>query len=387
MKKIIVTVLGAFSFTAYAQLTIPEQNAVPAQGSTSQFPASQQSPQPQWVSGAAQPGQSNAFPAPPVNNQAGSLPAQQSTTTNYNASDYTVAVPQNAQPQQQINYYPQQAQTPNGMAPLPALEPPNNYEQASKDIAPFTNDQIRELRNQLDGTRQARAYQPVRGLPRISSISLDLSPGASLPIVRTLPGEISTVVFLDATGAAWPLAAAPRVSDPRYFNVEWLQGTPSVIISALSPYETGNLVVFLQGFPTPIVLKLSSGETDTSNSDRVVDYRLDLRIPARGPNASAPLLGPGKIALYDEILQAFLDGIPPEGATRIRVVAGNVPEKTLIWQYNGYLFIRTQNNLQTAFDNSIAASDGTRVYRLPLTPYIMLSEGAQSIMLQVEIKN
>lgn len=371
MKKIIFIASTLLCGTAHAQLTIPDQGQQPA------VPV-QQSTQPQWVPGTAQPGQL-AFPAPPAQQQ------NQQQATNYSAADYSVAVPRNAQPQQEANYYPQQ--NANGVAPLPPLEPPsNNYEQASRDISPLTNDQIRELRNQLDGTRQARAYQPVRGLPRISSISLDLSPGASPPIVRTLPSETSTVVFLDATGSAWPLAAAPRVSEPRYFYVEWLQGTSSVIISALSPYETGNLVVFLQGFSTPIVLKLSSGETDSSNSDRIVDYRLDLRVPARGPNASAPLLGPGKIALYDDILQNFLDGIPPEGAIRVHLT-GNVPEKTLVWQYNGYLFVRTQNNLQTDFDNSIAASDGTKVYRLPLTPYIMLSQGSQSIMLQVEIRN
>ncbi|MRT95210.1 conjugal transfer protein TraN, partial [Xylella fastidiosa subsp. multiplex] len=90
------------------------------------------------------------------------------------------------------------------------------------------------LRQQLDDLRKAKAYHPVRTVPRISSISVDLSPGAALPIVRVLPGEQTTLVFVDSTGAPWPLAVTPRVSDLRYFDVEWLSGTPFVVISALS---------------------------------------------------------------------------------------------------------------------------------------------------------
>jgi intracellular multiplication protein IcmK len=274
--------------------------------------------------------------------------------------------------------------TQNGMAPLPPLAPPSNLQQAESVVSPFSKTDIVRLRKQLDQTRQAKAYRPVRTVPRISSISVDLSPGAALPIARMLPGEMSTLLFIDASGAPWPLAAAPRVSDNRNFDAEWLQGTATVIISALSPYEEGNLTVILQGFSTPILVKLVTGEPDSKEKSRVVDYRLDLRIPARGPGAQAPVPGIAKIALYDDTMQQFLDGLPPKEAKLIKM-RGEAPGRTKVWQLNGSLFLRTVYDMQTAFDQSIASGDGMHVYRLSPTPYVTLSDLGQSIICQLDI--
>ncbi|MBI3903271.1 MAG: conjugal transfer protein TraN, partial [Nitrosomonadales bacterium] len=157
-----------------------------------------------------------------------------------------------------------------------------------------------------------------------------------------------------------------------------------VVISVLAPYEAGNLTVFLHGLATPVVLKLSAGETNSKAKSRVVDYRLDLRVPGRGPNARSPLLEEGKIGLYDDTLQAFLDGIPPRDAKKVKVHSAT-PIAAQVWQYGGDIFIRTVFEIQTAFDQSIASADGTRVYRLPPTPYITLSEMGRSITLQLDI--
>lgn len=272
----------------------------------------------------------------------------------------------------------------NGMAPMPPLAPPSNYDRASQIVSPFTNHEVVKLRQQLDALRKAKAFRPVRTTPRISSVSVDLSPGAAPPIVRVLPGEMSTLVFIDATGAPWPLAASPRVSDTRYFDVEWLEGSQTIVVSALSTYEEGNLVIFLQGMAIPITVKLVSAEIDSNAKSRVVDYRLDLRMPGRGPNAQALFLGPGKIALYDDIMQAFLDGLPPKEAKRV-VAHGAVPARTQIWQFDGSLFVRTLHDIQNAFDQSMASGDGTRIYRLPPTPYITLSDMGRSLTLQLDI--
>ncbi|CAH2782522.1 MAG: IncI1 plasmid conjugative transfer protein TraN [uncultured Paraburkholderia sp.] len=287
-------------------------------------------------------------------------------------------------PQGYPQQYPAGAVPQNGVAPMPPLAPPSNYERAEQVVSPFSNGEIVKLRQQLDDSRKAKAYHPVRTVPRISSISVDLSPGAALPIARVLPGEQTTLVFVDSTGAPWPLAVVPRVSDSRYFDVEWLQGTPSVVIYALSAYEDGNVTVFLQGMVTPVVVKLATGEPDSKEKSRVVDYRLDLRVPGRGPNAQAPFLGVGRIALYDDTMQGFLDGIPPSGAKRV-TAHGDVPARTQVWQYGDAMFVRTGYDIQTAFDQSMSAADGTRVYRLPPTPYVTLSEMGRSVTLQLDI--
>lgn len=272
----------------------------------------------------------------------------------------------------------------DGIAPLPPLAPPPPSQLGDNLAAPFSPAEIVKMRKQFDSTRRAKAYRPVRTVPRISSLTVDLSPGSSLPIVRMLPGETSTLLFLDAGGNAWPLATAPRVSDGRLFDVEWLQGTATVVISALSPYEDGNLSVLLQGFATPVVVKLATGEPDSKATSRIVDYRLDLRIPGRAPGAPKGQTGTDKIALYDDIMQGFLDGVPPPAAKPIKV-SGPSSGKARIWSHDGALFVRTPLSIQTAFDQSMAAGDGTKVYRLPLTPFVTLADGEHAVTLQLDI--
>lgn len=344
--------------------------SVPVQA-TAQANAGGAAPSQQWVRVG---GQESTFPSPPQDS-GGQPPAPNGlSSSTHAAAGYSVA----GQPA------PTAGATQNGIAPMPPLAPPSNYERAEQIVSPFSNQEIVQLRQRLDDSRKAKAFHPVRTVPRISSQSVDLSPGAALPIARTMPGETTTLVFLDASGAPWPLAAAPRVSAPNYFTVEWLQGTPSVVISARSAYEDGNLTAFLAGLATPVVVKLSTGEPDSKDKSRVVDYRLDLRVPGRGPNAQAPLMGPGKIALYDETMQAFLDGIPPADAKAVPVHGSALPH-TQVWQYSGEMFVRTSYDIQTAFDQSVSAGDGTRVFRLPPTPFITLSELGRAVTLQLDI--
>ncbi|MBY0240695.1 MAG: DotH/IcmK family type IV secretion protein [Burkholderiaceae bacterium] len=350
---------------------------IPNQSTTSPPPAAQrpsESVTPQWVRARED------FPPPPVPTPAqapgvGEAPAP-APATGYGAAA-------KAQPQPSAV-----ASDPNGVAPLPPLAPPPggalDFNAAKAAIAPFTPNEIIKLRRSLDDTRKAKAYRPVRTVPRISSITVDLSPGAALPIARMLPGEMATLVFTDMAGHAWPLAAAPRVSDARSFEVEWLQDTASIVISSRSSYEDGNLVVMLRGHATPVMIKLVTGEPDSAGKNRIVDYRLDLRIPGRAPGAPSAITGPEKIALYDEAMQGFLDGLPPKEAVAV-ALHGDVPSRTQVWQFAGALYLRTKVNIRSAFDQTMASSDGTRVYRLPPTPYIALSDGDRSVIVGLEI--
>lgn len=365
-----ICVLCMVSASASAQSTTavrtisPSSQATPAAASASAEPAQQRQK-------LAQP-----FPPPP----AGSAPAQLAPNpaavqqTNYGPDTYP-AIAGNGQAATSASN--------NGIAQLPPLTPPTTRT-GEAEISPFTPAEIVKMRKQYDKTRKAKAFHPVRTVPRISSISVDLSPGTAPPIARMLPGEMSTLLFLDASGTPWPLAAAPRVSDNRFFDAEWLKGTSTVVISALSPYEDGNLSVMLQDFPTPIVIKLVTGEPDSREKTRIVDYRLDLRIPGRAPGAPAGVIGQRKISLYDDTMQQFLDGLPPKPAKVVKT-SGTTSARTQVWELEGALFVRTALDIQTAFDQSIAAGDGTRVYRLPPTPFLTLSDGSRSITLQLDI--
>ncbi|AKU21205.1 DotH/IcmK family type IV secretion protein [Massilia sp. NR 4-1] len=354
----------------------PQPGSNPANG-TSAPPAIRQpsnSSTPQWVRAR------DDFPAPPTSAPSQALAMGEAPAPTQN----TAYGPAAKAPPQPSATPPDQ----NGVAPLPPLVPPSggqlDFNTAKAAIAPFTPDEIIKLRRTLDDTRKAKAYRPVRTVPRISSITVDLSPGAALPIARMLPGEMATLVFTDMAGNAWPLAAAPRVSDARSFEVEWLQDTASVVISSRSSYEDGNLVVMLRSHATPVMVKLVTGEPDSVGKNRIVDYRLDLRIPGHAPGAPRPINGTEKIALNDDAMQGFLDGIPPKNAIAI-ALHGDVPSRTQVWQFAGALYLRTRANIRSAFDQTMASSDGTRVYRLPPTPYIALSDGDRSVIVELDI--
>lgn len=286
------------------------------------------------------------------------------------------------------NYSPSQAAQ-DGMAPLP---PPNQNNQntqasqASQALSPLSNEEIRNLREQLDQTRRATAYKPVRSKPVIRSVSVDLSSGANPPVVRVQPGDVSSVVFLDATGTPWPLAVAPRFNK-KFYDIEWLQDSHSIVISALSSYESSSMSVFLQGLSVPVIVKMVTGEPDTKSSkksNREVDARLDIRVPGRSPKSTVSMQSEGKIALYDSTLQAFLDGIPPSNARKLSIKGGSTGHAQ-IWQFDGHLFVRTKLDIQTAFDQSLASADGTKVYKMPLTPYVTLSQMGRALTIQLDI--
>lgn len=356
-------IYGILFFTAarYADAAQPEKLPAAAPAPTSAGNAMNRFPPP-----------AGASPTAPANTQA--APAVQ--TTAYGAGTATPSPGQ-----AQATYVPPE----NGMAPLPPLTPPSAEKQAESILVPLAPDEIIKLRKMLENMRKANAFHPVRTIPKTRVTTADLSPGAPIPIARMLPGEMSTLVFIDGQGNPWPLATAPRVSDQRSFEAEWLKDSASVVISPLSSYEDGNLAVILQGLATPIMVKLVTGEPDSNNKSREVDYRLDIRVPGRAPGAPAGVAGPERIALYDTILQGFLDGLPPKEAREVKIHGGG-PARTQVWQFDGAVYVRTAADFRSAFEQTMGASDGTRVYRLAPTPYVTLSEGGQSLVLALEIE-
>lgn len=269
--------------------------------------------------------------------------------------------------------------------PLGSLPPPPMINQARDMVSPLAPTEIRELHQDFDSTRRAKAEELVTAVPRISSISVDLSPGGAPPVVHTTINQQTSIVFFDATGAPWPLAASPRLASGGYFDVQWLKDTANVVVTATSSYETIGMAVYLRGLATPVVLQLNSGEVDSNKKTRVVDARLDLRIPGRGPYAKAAIMGQSRISMYDDTLQAFLDGVPPSGARRIPI-QGTQPSQTEVWSFGDSLYLRTPLDIRSAFEQTTTSADGMHIYKLDPTPLIMVSNGGENLSLTLEIE-
>lgn len=271
----------------------------------------------------------------------------------------------------------------SGDLPAPGQTSPLVEEAANMD-SPLSPGEIRVLRERLSDNERSVNAPVVSVVPRISSLTLNLSPGASIPLVRTAINNQSVVTLTDISGASWPQSDAPLNANPKAFSVQYNKGSNMLTITPLQPWAAGNISVYLKGLDVPVLINVTSGETDTKTSSQEVDSRLDLRVPRLGPGSNAPGAPVDKIAIHDSTLQAFLDGIPPEGARRLKF-QGSVPD-TAIWQSGDDLMVRSRAMLRDEFEQTLSSADGTHLWKLPLTPLLTFSVNGQSVHVTPELE-
>lgn len=271
--------------------------------------------------------------------------------------------------------------------PLPgqALPPPSSvaYDQAQASIAPLTPDEIRRLRQEQAEQDRALATPGITAVPRISAQTVSLQPGASLPLVRTAVNWPATVSFIDSTGAPWKILGDPQSGSPD-ISVKWMPGTAFMVITAKRDFVNTLVTVGLDGLSVPLQISVMSGEPDTAKKTWTVDARLDLRVPRRGPGAAADAPSPTRIGLHDDMLQAFLDGVPPSGAKRLKTT-GSVPD-TAVWQQGDDLYIRSRADIRDEFDTTLSSADGTHLWKLPVTPRVAFSVDGRTEALSIALE-
>lgn len=274
---------------------------------------------------------------------------------------------------------------PTGPMPGQALPPPVSvsYDQAQATIAPLTPDEIRQLRAQQTEQNRALATPGITAVPRITAQTVSLQPGASLPLVRTAVNWPATVSFIDSTGAPWKILGDPVSGSPD-IDVKWIPGMSFMVITAKRDFVNTLVTVGLEGLPVPLQISVMSGEADTAKKTWTVDARLDLRIPRRGPGAAPDAPGPSRIGLHDDVLQAFLDGVPPSGAKRLKTT-GSVPD-TAVWQQGDDLYIRSRADIRDEFDTTLSSADGTHLWKLPLTPRVAFSVDGRTEALSIALE-
>lgn len=236
----------------------------------------------------------------------------------------------------------------------------------------------------MDEASRGRAWQPADVVPRISTLTVNLSPGASLPVLRTTTDQASTLMFTDNTGAPWPLAAPPYNGNPEGFAVSFIPDSSVMTVQAKRQYDRGNVTAYLKGLAVPVIIDVNSGEADNNTRARVIDSRLDVRIPQRGPQAKKMPAGQSKIGLNNPTLQAFLDGVPPKEAQRLKT-EGAVPD-TQVWQMGDDLYIRSRSEIRDEFELTQASGDGTWLYKLPVTPEVAFSHAGKTVYLTIALE-
>lgn len=290
---------------------------------------------------------------------------------------------------------PSAVSTPAGHADMPnnpqELDPSDDaqrlYEEAKRNLLPLTPGQIQDYRSSRDEAQAATFGGPP---PLLSSreIQLDVSPGVSAPTVLLSPPFVTSIVFVDATGAAWPLSSVDGASAAEgTFAVNWdtQQKIPPHNLLTVRPLQnhiSGNVVVTLQGFDLPISLVL---DADSRNEHGLrphqIDGMLTVKLMRPGPQAKLPVLGPtGADPTMYQLLHQFLLGVPPTKAREVSLE----PALGRAWIYEGELYFRTDRALRwPAWTAQASAPGGTSVYEMPLVPLLMLSVEGESLQIKV----
>lgn len=266
-----------------------------------------------------------------------------------------------------------QSYLPDRLEGLPKPKPVTLRDQAFKDlldrISPLNPEQIVEMRKQQDRTQRAVATMPdAPPRPVSSTLTVDLSPGANPPVIRLGFGFVTSIVFVDSTGQSWPIADY-NLGNPKYFNIQWDKKTNTLFMQSTTPHNNGNLAVRLATLNTPIMISLVSGQRD-------IDYRVDVQVPGRGPNALTQVVTDTLPSAPNPLLLSVLDGIPPPGSQELEVCGGC----GRAWLYKGRLIFRSQLMLLSpAWIATVSSLDGTRVYELNPTPLLIASHNGQPV--------
>ncbi|HSX19577.1 MAG TPA: DotH/IcmK family type IV secretion protein [Gammaproteobacteria bacterium] len=259
----------------------------------------------------------------------------------------------------------------------PAFKPTTLRDEAFKELLnktfPLLPKQIEDMHKHFDDEQLAirtPAYAPPQ--PVSSTLTVDLSPGATPPVIRLATGFVTSIVFVDSTGKSWPVADY-SLGNPSTFNIKWDNKTNTLFIQSLKDHASGNMAVRLGDLETPIMISIVTGQKE-------VDYRVDFQVPKTGPNAEAAVLDVSMPNSASATLMTALDGVPPSGSIELNVAK----EYGRAWAYNGKLLFRTKLTiLSPAWSAMISSPDGTRVYELVQTPLILASQNGKTIKIEL----
>ena len=192
-------------------------------------------------------------------------------------------------------------------------------------------------------------------------------------MIRLSQGFVSSLVFLDSTGAPWPISAYD-LGDPAAVNIQWDKTSNTLMIQAKQLYTYGNLAVRLRGLNTPVMLTLIPGQ-------KAVDYRVDLRVQGYGPNAKNLPMDNGLPPSASNLLLHVLDGVPPPGSTRLTVSGGDARA----WLFSEKMYVRTNLTiLSPGWLGSMTSADGMHAYEMQKSPVLLVSWHGKVMQLKVE---
>lgn len=262
---------------------------------------------------------------------------------------------------------------PSSLAP-PIPDSKYVFDSMLQQNMPLTPQQVVKLRQQIDISQRAAATPAlIPPKPVSTTLMINLAPGTTPPAVRLAVGYVSSLVFVDSTGAPWPIAAFD-IGNPGAVTIQWDQKSNIILMQALAPYSYGDIVIRLVGLPTPITLELVSGQ-------RVVDYRVDIHVPGIGPNTKELPVGSTLPSPASNLLLNVLDGVAPPGSRALLVRGADCQA----WLLGDRIYLRSRLTvLSPGWVGKMVSPDGMNAYELPRTSSVLISRYGEPAELKIE---
>ena len=249
------------------------------------------------------------------------------------------------------------------------------FDAAIEGLLPLRPNEIRSMLERFDRTQES-VETPIYPNPKpevvVQNISLD--PGAEPVVIKLAYGHVTTVNFMDITGAPWPVQDLSWAGNFEVIESGGSEeGDQSVFrISPQSEFAFGNMSITLNRLRTPIIVTLET------NRD-VVHYRFDARVTDYGPYANPPLIESGITTTAGSVeLSSILEGIAPQSAERLDVAG--VDGRTTAYRQNDVVYLRTPLTLLSpAWSSSTTSADGTNVYEISNASVVLLSDKGRMV--------
>lgn len=240
-------------------------------------------------------------------------------------------------------------------------------------VAPLTPKEIVNLRKSIEERKDAfteniSGAPPAR--PTSTQTTIDLTPGATPPVLRLALRQGATITFVDLAGRPWPVEASDN------FNAEGYKVTGlaehAFSVGLIKP-QIGNVAFKLKDIVRPVMVTVMPAQDAT-------DYNLDLVVPkfvGGVPPTAMASAAPAPSHMSDELM-AYLYRSPPRSARRLNV-AGSATDEIMAWQISPTsMAVRTSAQvLSPAWIRRQGSTDGVFVYQLPLTPVVVIAQGGE----------
>lgn len=242
------------------------------------------------------------------------------------------------------------------------------YAATVQQAIPLRPELVQDLRRRLNDVARAQSTPATGTRPEalIGSVRVSLT-GTTTPVeLYTAPNQVSVLSFFDRTGQRWPVAAYVIGNESAYQVYPMQEGSNQLAVSQLSSHGYTNLIVSLVATDQPLVIDLSTNETQAHQ-------RLDVTVNSAGPNARIqPVVSKAPdMRSSDGIAMSFVQGAPiPPDARELRSDDPDVEA----YRLGDRMYVRTSQLLiSPAYEQAISGPGGITAYRLKPAPIVMIS--------------